>query len=97
MHGLAAGLLFGGPFTALFWVGVVGIGIVVPLFIQSLAVKHRVQHTAVAPLLVLAGGLMLRFVIVYAGQFSRWTAGCMQGGNVDDHPDRSGSRRAARS
>ena len=75
VHGQAVELLFGGPFTALFWVGVVGLGILVPLFIQSLAVKHRVAHTAVAPLLVLAGGLMLRFVIVYAGQFSRWTAG----------------------
>jgi formate-dependent nitrite reductase membrane component NrfD len=68
----AAGLVLGGPFTAVFWVGVVGIGIAVPLFIQSLAVSHRIRHTPVAPLLVLSGGLLLRIVIVYAGQVSRW-------------------------
>jgi len=72
VHIRAAGLLLGGPFTAVFWVGVVGIGIAVPLFIQSLAVSHRIRHTPVAPLLVLAGGLLLRFVIVHAGQVSRW-------------------------
>jgi protein NrfD len=55
-------------------VGVVGIGIVVPLVVQSLAVRRRIHHTPVAPLLVIAGGLALRFVIVYAGQESRWTA-----------------------
>jgi protein NrfD len=72
VHMRAAGLLLGGPYTALFWVGVVGIGIVLPLSIQSLAVGHRIRHTPVAPLLVLAGGLLLRFVIVHAGQLSRW-------------------------
>jgi protein NrfD len=71
-HAEAARLLLGGPFTAVFWVGVVGLGILLPLAIQSLAVTHRIRHTAVAPLLVLAGGLLLRFVIVYAGQISRW-------------------------
>ena len=70
----AARLVLGGPFTAVFWVGVVGLGIVVPLVIQSLAVTHRVQHTAVAPLLVLGGGLVLRFVFVEAGQYSHWMA-----------------------
>ena len=41
--------------------------------VQSLAVSHRIRHTPVAPLVVIAGGLLLRFVIVYAGQLSRWT------------------------
>ena len=71
-HAEAAELLLGGPYTAVFWVVVVGLGIVVPLFIQSLAVTHRIAHTPVAPLLVLLGGLALRFVIVYAGQYSHW-------------------------
>ena len=70
----AAALVLGGPFTAVFWVGVVGLGLVVPLIIQSLAVTHRVMHTAVAPVLVLLGGLALRFVFVYAGQASHWAA-----------------------
>ena len=37
-----------------------------------LAVNHRIAHTPVAPLLVLAGGVLLRFVIVSAGQLSSW-------------------------
>lgn len=68
----AAALVLGGPFTAVFWVGVVGLGIVVPLFLQSLAVAHRIGHTPIAPLLVMGGGLVLRFVIVLAGQVSHW-------------------------
>jgi formate-dependent nitrite reductase membrane component NrfD len=48
-------------------------GILLPLTIQLLAVNHKVKHTPVAPLLVITGGLALRFVIVYAGQFSHWT------------------------
>jgi len=67
----AAGhLLIDGPFGAFFWVVVVGLGILVPLPIQLLAVNHRVSHTPVAPLLVLCGGLALRFLIVHAGQAS---------------------------
>lgn len=73
-HAGAAALLLGGPYTAVFWVGVVGLGVVTPWLVQSMAVRHRVRHTAVPPLLVLAGGLALRFVIVVAGQDSRWTA-----------------------
>lgn len=72
-HAAAARLLLGGPFTAVFWIFVVGAGIVVPLIVQPLAIRHRIQHTPVAPLLVMAGGLALRFVIVYAGQMSQWS------------------------
>lgn len=72
VHAQATSLFFGGPFTAVFWVGVVGLGIVIPLFVQTLAVAHRIRHTPVAPLLVLAGGLLLRIVFVSAGQWSRW-------------------------
>ena len=71
-HAEAARLFLGGPYTAVFWVGVVGLGIVLPLVIQSLAVAHRVGHTPIAPVLVLLGGLALRFVIVHAGQLSHW-------------------------
>ncbi len=71
----AAGLLLGGPFTAAFWTLVVGVGIVTPLVIQTLVLTHRIVHTRVAPLLVLLGGLALRFVVVYAGQYSHWPRG----------------------
>ncbi|NJL28331.1 MAG: polysulfide reductase NrfD [Thermoanaerobaculia bacterium] len=69
----ALGLLMGGPFTAVFWVFVVGLGIAVPLVIQPLATLHKIPHTPLAPILVIAGGLILRFVIVYAGQASHWS------------------------
>jgi formate-dependent nitrite reductase membrane component NrfD len=75
----AAALVLGGPYTAVFWVGVVGLGLLLPLVIQSLAVTHRVAHTPVAPLLVLLGGLALRFVFVLAGQASHW-ARCLASG-----------------
>ena len=71
-HVQAAHLVLGGPFTAVFWVFVVGLGIVVPLIIQILATSHRIPHTPIGPLLVLAGGLALRFIFVLAGQYSHW-------------------------
>lgn len=73
VHQNAAHLILSGPYAAVFWVFVIGMGIIVPLIIQLLAVNHKVQHTPVAPIMVIVGGLILRFVIVDAGQFSRWT------------------------
>lgn len=73
VHHEAVRLLLDGAYAPAFWVLVIGTGILLPLGIQLLAVNHKVKHTPVAPLLVLAGGLALRFVIVYAGQASGWT------------------------
>lgn len=72
VHIDAANLLLSGSYAPVFWVFVIGLGIVIPLFIQSLAVNHKIQHTAIAPILVILGGLLLRFVIVEAGQYSGW-------------------------
>jgi formate-dependent nitrite reductase membrane component NrfD len=74
----AAALFLGGPYTAAFWVLVVGLGIVMPFAIQMLAVRRRIAHSPIAPLLVLAGGLALRFVFVGAGQLSHWAHGAMR-------------------
>lgn len=68
----AAMLLLTGPYAASFWVFVVLLGILVPLFIQTQAVKHKVMHTPVGPLLVILGGLILRFILVGAGQSSQY-------------------------
>ena len=73
MHQNAAQLILTGQYAAIFWVFVIGLGIIIPLIIQLLAVNHKVQHTRVAPIMVIAGGLILRFVIVSAGQHSHWT------------------------
>ncbi|MBI5060405.1 polysulfide reductase NrfD [candidate division KSB1 bacterium] len=71
-HQQAASLLLSGTYAPVFWVFVVMAGILLPLIVQILAVQHKVKHTAIPPLLVLFGGLVLRFVIVYAGQTSHW-------------------------
>jgi protein NrfD len=68
----AADLLLTGDYAASFWVFVIGLGIVIPFIIQILAVNHKIKHTPIAPLMVILGGLVLRFVIVSAGQFSHW-------------------------
>ena len=68
----AADILLFGEFASSFWVFVIGIGIVIPLIIQLLAVNHKIHHTPFAPLMVIIGGLILRFIIVEAGQYSHW-------------------------
>ena len=64
----AAGLLLGGPFTAQFWTLVVIGGLLVPVLLETLESKLNYRVTAMAPLLVLAGGLALRWIFVAAGQ-----------------------------
>ncbi len=72
-HIEAASLLLTGPFAAAFWVLFVAGGILLPLAVQSLAVAHRIRHTPVAPILVVAGALVFRFLIVAAGQHGAWS------------------------
>ena len=71
-HIEAAQLLLTGTFAPAFWVFVIGLGIVIPLGIQLLAVNHKIRQTPIAPIMVIVGGLILRFVIVSAGQYSHW-------------------------
>ena len=73
-HIAAAQLLITGPYAAVFWVGVVAIGILIPLLLQLLELSQRVRHTAIPALLVLAGGITLRWVMVSAGQASHLVA-----------------------
>lgn len=63
----AVRLFFGGPYTAPFWSLVVIAGLAVPLFLELFETRRRI-HVAVAPVLVLAGGLSLRWILVAAGQ-----------------------------
>ncbi len=68
----AAHLLLSGPYAAVFWCFVVITGILIPLGLQSLQVRHRIQQNLIPALLVLSGSLALRFIILYAGQTSHW-------------------------
>jgi protein NrfD len=70
----AAALLLTGPYAAVFWIFVVGLGILLPLLLQSLELRHRIRHTLAPALLVLCGGLVLRIILVAAGQASHWVA-----------------------
>ena len=64
----AGGLLLGGAWTAFFWSIVFIAGLVVPFLLETLESRLRLRATAVAPLLVLAGGFALRWILVAAGQ-----------------------------
>jgi len=69
-HAAAAALIVSGRWAWAFWGVIVGLGILVPLALQGLELKHRIPHTVVPALLVLAGGFVLRWVMVNAGQAS---------------------------
>jgi protein NrfD len=69
-HAAAAQLVLGGPYTLVFWGGVVAAGIVVPLALQALELAGRIPHTVVPAALVLGGGFALRWIMVNAGQAS---------------------------
>ncbi|HVU35062.1 MAG TPA: NrfD/PsrC family molybdoenzyme membrane anchor subunit [Opitutaceae bacterium] len=72
-HQAGAQLLLTGPWGAPFWVLVVGAGIVLPLTLQYLQAQRKIRATIVPAVLVLGGGLALRFILVGAGQASAWT------------------------
>jgi len=68
----AADLFMGGDFTASFWVLVVGMGLVVPAVLEVLEMRDKKVPYRAAPVLVLVGGLILRFILAHAGQMSHW-------------------------
>ncbi|MEA3412934.1 MAG: NrfD/PsrC family molybdoenzyme membrane anchor subunit [Pseudomonadota bacterium] len=69
----AAGLVLGGPYTLVFWVLFVTIGLLVPAVLETWEMKGGRALVYAAPILVLFGGYVLRHVTVEAGQFSTWT------------------------
>ncbi len=68
----AAKLFLGGPYTASFWILVVFMGMVLPGVLEILELKKFKIPVIIPALLVLFGGLLLRFILTYAGQASRW-------------------------
>ena len=68
----AARLFLGGEYTAVFWVFVVGLGLILPAMLEVLELTKRQVPVIIPASLVLFGGIMMRFVIAYAGQASRW-------------------------
>lgn len=68
----AANLFLGGPYTAPFWVLVVFLGMVLPGILEILELRKFKVPIIVPALLVLFGGILLRFILTFAGQESRW-------------------------
>jgi formate-dependent nitrite reductase membrane component NrfD len=67
---MAAGQLLGGTWTAVFWSLVVVTGLLVPFAMETAEIKRHLRPTVVAPLLILIGGLSLRWILLVAGQAS---------------------------
>jgi formate-dependent nitrite reductase membrane component NrfD len=68
----AANLFLGGPYTAPFWIFVVGLGLVIPAALEAMELWKKEIPVVITASLVLFGGIMMRFIIAYAGQASRW-------------------------
>lgn len=68
----AAQLFLGGEYTAVFWIFVVALGLVLPAILELLELRKYHIPAALPAVLVLFGGIMFRFIFAYAGQASRW-------------------------
>ncbi len=68
----AAQMFLGGPYTMSFWIFVVILGMLVPAVLEIMELGKFHIPVLVPAILVIFGSLMLRFIIVYAGQVSRW-------------------------
>ncbi|MFN8240924.1 MAG: NrfD/PsrC family molybdoenzyme membrane anchor subunit [Bacteroidales bacterium] len=68
----AARMFLGGEYTMSFWIFVVLIGLVLPAVLELLEMGRFHVPVIIPAMLVIFGSLMLRFLIVYAGQASRY-------------------------
>jgi len=68
----AANLFLGGQFTVSFWVFVVILGLLFPAALEIIELAGYKVPVAVPAALVLIGGLVFRFVMVEAGQITRY-------------------------
>jgi formate-dependent nitrite reductase membrane component NrfD len=68
----AAAMFLGGPYTLPFWVFVVFMGMILPAFLEFWELKGNHIPAYIPGVLIIFGSIMLRFIIVYAGQASRY-------------------------
>ena len=73
--------ILGGPYTGVFWAGVVVAGILIPMILELVDVvgglKRAPQFLArtvhyLVPILILVGGYLVRWIFVHAGQDSQF-------------------------
>jgi formate-dependent nitrite reductase membrane component NrfD len=73
-------LILGGPFTLVFWLFFLGLGLLLPLCIETyeaapallskVSIHYSKWLAATTAVLVLGGGFLLRYIFVFAGQMS---------------------------
>lgn len=68
----AAKLFLGGEYTFIFWGGVVVVGLVIPFILEVLELRGVKIPVAIPSLMILVGGLIFRFIMVDAGQLTRY-------------------------
>lgn len=68
----AAQLFLGGPYTLIFWGGVVVFGLIIPFILEVMELRGIKIPVAIPALMILIGGLIFRFVMVDAGQLTRY-------------------------
>lgn len=68
----AANMFLGGSYTEVFWIFVVIVGLLVPAILEILELRGFKIPILITSTLVLTGGIFLRFIIVFAGQASRY-------------------------
>ena len=68
----SAQLFFGGEFTVAFWGFLVIIGLIFPLILEVLELRGFHIPVAVPAALILFGGVLFRFIMVEAGQITRY-------------------------
>ncbi len=67
----AINIILGGPLTAWFWILIIFMGLVLPAFLEILELNGKHLPSYLSPVLVLAGGLILRFVILQGAFMAR--------------------------
>jgi protein NrfD len=68
----AAKLFLGGNFTMMFWVFVVGIGLILPAIFEVFELFGKKVPVFIPAILILFGGVMFRIIMVDAGQLVRY-------------------------
>lgn len=68
----AASLFLGGEFTVSFWVFVIVLGLLFPATLEILELFGYKIPVAIPAFLILLGGLVFRFIMVEAGQITRY-------------------------
>jgi len=64
----AAAQFLGGPWSGSFWGLLIITGLILPLVLETSEQRGRVHASKILPIVVLFGGFMLRYIMVFSGQ-----------------------------